>query len=281
LNLQLAAASVLLICLLIDAAVSFRLTMFFRTGMPELEALGDRLIRELQRSREEYEEQYRLYDNKNESYRRDWRRRIEEAKAGLLKDLNAGGEVYRQEVEQANEDLRLILRTLKKDMEEAANRRDAVIRAEEENLRQAIRQELDRRLRPRHRRGLYRLLKAYPGMLLLPDSKGRAHRNEEPQANGTGLSHEADVVRFIWNEVKESTFIRYKALVKRNHPLSIEKSTGGVNMKFVCTACGYVYDPAVGDPDSGVAPGTAFESVAEDWVCPICGVGKDLFEAQE
>ena len=52
-------------------------------------------------------------------------------------------------------------------------------------------------------------------------------------------------------------------------------------MKFVCTACGYVYDPAVGDPDGGAAAGTAFEAVADDWVCPLCGVGKDLFEEQE
>lgn len=51
--------------------------------------------------------------------------------------------------------------------------------------------------------------------------------------------------------------------------------------KYVCTACGYVYDPAQGDPDSGVAPGTAFEDIPEDWVCPVCGVGKDMFEVEE
>ena len=46
--------------------------------------------------------------------------------------------------------------------------------------------------------------------------------------------------------------------------------------KYVCEPCGYVYDPEVGDPDSGIAPGTAFEDLPEDWVCPICGVGKSL-----
>jgi rubredoxin len=51
--------------------------------------------------------------------------------------------------------------------------------------------------------------------------------------------------------------------------------------KYVCTACGYVYDPAVGDPDSGIQPGTAFEDIPEDWVCPLCGVGKDMFEPQD
>ena len=50
--------------------------------------------------------------------------------------------------------------------------------------------------------------------------------------------------------------------------------------KNVCSVCGYIYDPAAGDPDSGVASGTAFENVPDDWVCPICGVGKDMFEAE-
>jgi rubredoxin len=48
--------------------------------------------------------------------------------------------------------------------------------------------------------------------------------------------------------------------------------------KWTCTVCGYVYDPAEGDPVAGVAPGTAFEDIPEDWVCPLCGVGKDMFE---
>jgi rubredoxin len=53
------------------------------------------------------------------------------------------------------------------------------------------------------------------------------------------------------------------------------------DMNYVCTACQYVYDPAVGDPDGGIAPGTAFEDIPEDWVCPVCGVGKDFFEVVE
>lgn len=50
--------------------------------------------------------------------------------------------------------------------------------------------------------------------------------------------------------------------------------------KYVCDMCGYIYDPAEGDPDNGVAPGTPWEKVPEDWVCPLCGVGKDQFEEQ-
>ena len=52
-------------------------------------------------------------------------------------------------------------------------------------------------------------------------------------------------------------------------------------MKYVCTACGYIYDPAEGDLDNGIEAGTEFDDLPEDWVCPVCGVGKDMFEAQE
>ncbi len=47
--------------------------------------------------------------------------------------------------------------------------------------------------------------------------------------------------------------------------------------KYVCNICGYVYDPEKGDPDGGIEPGTAFEDIPDDWVCPVCGVGKDQF----
>ncbi len=47
--------------------------------------------------------------------------------------------------------------------------------------------------------------------------------------------------------------------------------------KYVCDVCGWVYDPAVGAPASGVAPGTAFENVPDDFVCPECGAGRDSF----
>ena len=52
-------------------------------------------------------------------------------------------------------------------------------------------------------------------------------------------------------------------------------------MKYVCDICCYVYDPELGDPDNGVAPGTPWEEVPEDWTCPLCGVGKDQFSEEE
>ena len=50
--------------------------------------------------------------------------------------------------------------------------------------------------------------------------------------------------------------------------------------KYVCIVCGYVYDPAHGDPANGIQPGTPFEQIPDDWVCPDCGASKDQFEKQ-
>jgi rubredoxin len=51
--------------------------------------------------------------------------------------------------------------------------------------------------------------------------------------------------------------------------------------KYRCVPCGFVYDPAEGDPDNGIDPGTAFAALPDDWVCPICGVPKTEFEPVE
>ena len=50
--------------------------------------------------------------------------------------------------------------------------------------------------------------------------------------------------------------------------------------KYVCTICGYVYDPAEGDPDSGIASSTPFDKLPEEWVCPPCGAPKEMFEKE-
>lgn len=77
---------------------------------------------------------------------------------------------------------------------------------------------------------------------------------------------------------------REKHCGSRNSQLLVEfiiinlSERGRPMTKWSCTACGYVYDPAEGDPEQGVAPGTAFEDLPEDWVCPNCGLGKDNFE---
>ncbi|AFY69067.1 Rubredoxin-type Fe(Cys)4 protein [Thalassoporum mexicanum PCC 7367] len=48
--------------------------------------------------------------------------------------------------------------------------------------------------------------------------------------------------------------------------------------KYKCSACGYIYDPEQGDPDGGIDPGTAFEDIPDDWVCPTCGASKSSFK---
>ena len=51
--------------------------------------------------------------------------------------------------------------------------------------------------------------------------------------------------------------------------------------KYVCDVCGYIYDEAIGDPDNGIEVGTKWEDVPEDFLCPLCGVGKDQFSEVE
>jgi rubredoxin len=54
-----------------------------------------------------------------------------------------------------------------------------------------------------------------------------------------------------------------------------------MEMKYVCDVCGWIYDPAKGDPDNGVEPGTAFEDLPDDYVCPECGAEKDQFSPMD
>ena len=53
------------------------------------------------------------------------------------------------------------------------------------------------------------------------------------------------------------------------------------SQKWICESCGFIYDPAVGDPDGGIAPGTGFEQIADDWFCPVCGARKKDFVPYE
>jgi rubredoxin len=50
--------------------------------------------------------------------------------------------------------------------------------------------------------------------------------------------------------------------------------------RYVCSVCGYVYDPEEGDPEYGIAPGTKFGDLPDDWICPVCGATKDQFEKE-
>lgn len=59
---------------------------------------------------------------------------------------------------------------------------------------------------------------------------------------------------------------------------SIGKERDGMSMeKYICDVCGWIYDPEVGDPENGIAPGTPFEELPDSWACPLCHQGKDVF----
>ena len=78
----------------------------------------------------------------------------------------------------------------------------------------------------------------------------------------------------------------YYHMVKRGTapkaaPTYIEEKKAVKLAKYRCTVCGYIYDPEKGDPDGGIAPGTPFEQLPDDWVCPVCGAEKDRFEKIE
>ena len=74
------------------------------------------------------------------------------------------------------------------------------------------------------------------------------------------------------------------ALAEQNEHLTrciVEYQNITIMKKYICTVCQWVYDPEIGDPEQGIEPGVAFENLPEDYVCPLCGVGKDEFEVEE
>ncbi len=95
------------------------------------------------------------------------------------------------------------------------------------------------------------------------------------------------------NEAEPMTYAYYRTVkggrTAKTAPTYVEKAAeehvnskgGGIMEKYECTVCGYIYDPAKGDPDSGVNEGTSFDDVPSDWVCPVCGAGKEDFKKLE
>ena len=93
---------------------------------------------------------------------------------------------------------------------------------------------------------------------------------------GTHTIFLADVIDMQkLNDTPSATYAYYHANIKPK-PQSVGKNAKGETI-WRCTVCGYEYDPEVGEPDSGIAPGTAFEDLPDDWCCPVCGATKDMF----
>lgn len=83
----------------------------------------------------------------------------------------------------------------------------------------------------------------------------------------------------FYRDVKGGRTPRSAATYLDKTKITPKKEKGDSTMKkYKCLLCGYIYDPAMGDPDNGVEPGTAFEDLPADWVCPECGAGKEDFE---
>ncbi len=93
----------------------------------------------------------------------------------------------------------------------------------------------------------------------------------------------ADVIR----EGEPMTYAYYhqvkRGTTPKTAPSYIEEKKAEVIKapKYKCTVCGYIYDPELGDPDGGIKPGTPFEEIPDDWVCPVCGAAKSEFERIE
>ena len=83
------------------------------------------------------------------------------------------------------------------------------------------------------------------------------------------------------NRLRNRQSALYRADMDCYYYIKFERNKVNKMKKYVCVPCGYEYDPEVGDPDNGIEPGTAFEDLPDDWVCPVCGVGKDEFEPAE
>jgi rubredoxin len=81
-------------------------------------------------------------------------------------------------------------------------------------------------------------------------------------------------LRFVLIHSSNAIKNRKDTSLKFTHHLKVKT----VMQKYICTVCGYIYDPEAGDPDSGITPGTAFEAIPDDWVCPVCGTAKADFE---
>ena len=93
----------------------------------------------------------------------------------------------------------------------------------------------------------------------------------------------ADVIR----EGEPMTYAYYRQVKRGTTPktapsyIEEKKEVKPKMAKYECTVCGYIYDPELGDPDGGIKPGTPFEEIPDDWVCPVCGAAKDEFEEIE
>lgn len=101
--------------------------------------------------------------------------------------------------------------------------------------------------------------------------------------SGEVLSEDKPLTYAHYHEVKKGKTSKfapgYRPPAEEKKETKEQRSTATMK-KYVCDVCGYVYDPAQGDTDSGITPGTPFEALPDDWVCPVCGAGKSDFSEE-
>lgn len=95
------------------------------------------------------------------------------------------------------------------------------------------------------------------------------------------LTYSIDFTNVSIQNIDSQRVGKYLIFALDNKPNSLTTKKETKMKKYECTVCGYIYDPTVGDPDSGIAPGTPFEEIPDDWTCPLCGVGKEDFQVVE
>jgi len=97
--------------------------------------------------------------------------------------------------------------------------------------------------------------------------------NELLEAEGTPLTYE------YYREIKKGKAPKNAPTYIKENKV-IEEHSSKKNIKYRCLACGYIYDPEIGDPSNGIPPGTSFDDLPDDWKCPTCGSPKSMFEPE-
>ena len=96
--------------------------------------------------------------------------------------------------------------------------------------------------------------------------------------DGDVINNEEPMTYAYYQQVKGGKSPKTAPTYAKDEPATAPSAS--VAARYVCSVCGYVYDPVKGDPDSGIAPGTRFEDIPDSWICPVCGADKSKFEKE-
>gem|GEM_PF-50841 len=294
------AAGLFLVLLAADAIASVRRAASLRKLMSELETWALTLYQKLRHRQEEYELKFWDYETGKGRMQQEWRRSMDEARAGLSEP--GGGGQSEDKIRRANDELRDALHAMKEEIADAAERRDAARREYQENLLLRVNEELDKIRGKGELKNIYRLFLAFPDLASPSEPVVLSPKNTRSSSRAM-LTPDLSVIKYLWLEVRAVLDGRFyeneengqsgvaksetDKQVTQDFSFLARQATKKTSqkevetMKYVCSACGFSYDPAEGDPENNIAPGTAFEALPDDWACPLCGVGKDGFEARE